>query len=66
MSKRSATRADPACASSKIVANVALAIPTGRYHLMCMMLIIKIIPTLAILALAAALVVMSLPAPLYA
>lgn len=33
---------------------------------MCMMLIIKIIPTLAILALAAALVVMSLPAPLYA
>jgi len=33
---------------------------------MSMMLIIKIIPALAVLALAAALVVMSLPAPLYA
>ena len=41
-------------------------LPTGHSHIWAMMLIIKIVPALAILALAAALVVLSLPAPLYA
>lgn len=43
-----------------------LAIPTGHSHLMRMMTILKLAPAFAILALAAAMVIASLPAPLYA
>ena len=43
-----------------------LAIPTGRYHILAMMLILKLAPALAVLALAAAMMLLSQPAPLYA
>lgn len=43
-----------------------LAIPTGRSHFRIMNMLLKLAPTMVILGLAAALVLLSLPAPLYA
>lgn len=48
------------------MSGMGLAIPTGRSHILDMMLFLKLAPALAVLALALALVVLSLPAPLYA